>query len=596
VGQEEGQRGSMRVPEGVLSEISDKINIAEVVGQYVTLRSQGNRLVGLCPFHAEKTPSFTVTPDKGLFYCFGCHKGGNVFTFVMEIEKVPFVDAVTLLAERAGVRIDLQGTSEADLRQNALRELYDRVAGSFTYILNETSMGEAARSYLSRRGITDATRDAFRLGYAPADRGWLYGFLRKHSYSEEFLRSSGMFSSRYPQIALYWNRLMFPISNQTGSIVAFGGRTLSEGGPKYINSPETDIFRKGENLFGIDKALPEIRREGVFLIVEGYMDVLAMHQAGIPNTIAPLGTAFTEAQARRLRRYVERGVLIFDGDSAGVAATLKSVIVCERVGLRSEVVELPGGSDPAEILQNEGPDALHKLVKCPINSFDYLVRKALDRHTGATPEGKEAVIRELYPYLDSIDSEVRKEAYIARLADALGADPRGVVRDFSRLGQGNKGQVADIHSSGEAPVSQDLYLLFAVAVNRELFPLVRSRLSIDDLEDTRAKELFIALEDCFRKGDESGDCLLSGIEDQELRDRVLEKLSSDEFSTNQEQVVRQSVVAVKRRSLERKRGEIEARLRRATADDEQRELQLDKMFYDSELQKLKVNENDRTAD
>lgn len=590
----------MRIPESVLSAINEKLSIAEVVGQYVTLHGQGNRLVGLCPFHAEKTPSFSVTQDKGLFYCFGCHKGGNIYTFVMEIEKVSFVDAVALLAERAGVRLEVAGSADADLRLTALRELYNRVAGSFTYILKETPNGEAAREYLRGRGISDETVREFKLGFAPPDRGWLYRFLVQKNYSEDFLRASGLFSTRYPKITLFSNRVMFPIANHSGGVIAFGGRTLAPDAPKYINSPETEIFRKGENLFGIDKALSEIRRQGIFHLVEGYMDVLAMHQAEIKTAVAPLGTAFTEAQARRLRRYVGNGVLCFDGDSAGVAATLKAVIICEQTGIHSEVVELPGGTDPAEILQSEGPEALNKVLKYPINSFDYLVGKALGRHTEGTPEDKEAVIRELAPFFFAVDSEVRREGYVARLADALGVEARGVAGDIARLGRRGNENNADNRNREEIRISQELYLLLAVAANREFFSYVRGRLTLDDLEDPKAKEIFIALEDCYRKGEQSADGLLTGIESSELQRLILEKLSSDEFNTNREQVIKESVLSVKRRSLERKRDAVELRLRRAhtagSSGDEQRELQLDKMYFDSELEKLKVIENDRTAD
>lgn len=585
----------MRVPDSVLAEISEKLDIADIVGQYVTLRPQGSRLVGLCPFHQEKTPSFSVTPDKGLFYCFGCHKGGNIYTFVMEMEKVPFGEAVAMLAERAGVSLEFQGT-ESDLKQGALRELYDRVAGSFHYILTESAGGAAARRYLDDRGVSSETIEAFRIGFAPPQRTWLYDFLRKKNYSEAFLGSSGLFSSRYPRIALFSNRIMFPIATQTGSIVAFGGRTLSEDGPKYINSPETEIFHKSEQLYGLHQALPTIRRDGAFIVVEGYMDVLAMHQAGVTNAVAPLGTAFTEQQARKLRRYVERGVLFFDGDEAGVKAAEKSILVCEKDGLRVDVAVAEAGEDPADVLRNRGADALHKIAKCPINSFEYLLEKARERHSENSPEGKEAILRDIFPYLEIVDSEVRKESYVSQLADALGVDSQAVRRDFSKLDRGNRGGQQNGSREVDVAVGQDLYLLLALSVNREFFPFVRSRISIDDVEDRRGKDLFVALEECYRRGDESTDCLLSAIDDPRLRELVLEKSSSDVFGLNTEQIIRDAVSRLKERSLVRKRDEVLMRLKRTQAagsrEDEIKDLQMDVMFLDAELQKLKVNEND----
>jgi len=585
----------MRVPDSVLAEISEKLNIADIVGDYVTLRPQGTRMVGLCPFHNEKTPSFSVTPEKGLFYCFGCHKGGNIYTFVMEMEKVPFGEAVAILAERAGVTFDPKG-SDTDLRQNALRELYDRVAGSFHYILTESGGGEAARRYLEDRGVSDETIREFKIGFAPPQRSWLYDFLRKKNYSEAFLKSSGLFSARYPRVALYSNRIMFPIATSSGSIIAFGGRSLEDGGPKYINSPETEIFRKSEQLYGLHQALPKIRKEGKFIVVEGYMDVLAMHQAGIANTVAPLGTAFTEQQARRLRRYVEEGLLFFDGDAAGVKAAEKSILVCEKVGIRAQVAVVEAGADPADILKKQGADALHKIVKYPINSFEYLLEKARERHISDSPEGKEAIIRDIFPYLDVVESEVRKETYVSHLADALGVDSRAIRRDFSRFNRWGGPEQVDGRRGIDAAVTQDLYLLLALSVNREFFPFVRSRISIDDIEDRRGKELFVALEECYRKGDQSTDCLLSAIEDPRLRELILEKISSDEFGLNQERFIKETVSRLKQRSLVRKRDEVLSRLKHAQGTglhgDEIKDLQLDVMFLDAELQKLKVNDND----
>jgi DNA primase len=585
----------MRVPDNVLAEITDKLGIAEVVGEYVTLRSQGARLVGLCPFHNEKTPSFSVTPDKGLFYCFGCHKGGNLFTFVMEMEKVPFGEAVALLAEKAGVSYDLQ-TAPADLHQSALRELYDRVAGSFHFILKESVGGEPGRRYLEERGISIETIEKFRVGFAPSQRNWLYDFLRKKNYSEGFLATSGLFSSRFPRVSLFSNRIMFPIVTQSGSTVAFGGRALSDNGPKYINSPETEIFHKGEQLYGLFQALPTIRKESHFIIVEGYFDVLAMHQAGIFSAVAPLGTAFTVQQARKLRRYTERGILFFDGDAAGVSAAKKSVLVSERAGIRVDIVGVEPGMDPADILKNQGPDALHKLAKYPISSFDYLLEKARERYDEHSPEGKEAIIREFFPFIDIIDSEVRKETYVTHLSDALGVDSGAILRDFSRFDGGNNAESGIAPREVDPATTQDLYLLLALSVNREFFSFVRTRLSIEDIEDPRGRELFIALEECYRKGDKSTDCLLDAIENPRLRELVIEKLSSDEFGLNQEEYVRSTVIRLKARSLERKKSEVDIRLKQAQAsgkpEDEIRELMLDVMFLNAELQKLKVNEND----
>lgn len=588
----------MRIAESQIRAITDKLNIADVVGEYVSLKSQGGRLWGLCPFHGEKTPSFSVTPDKGLFYCFGCQKGGDIISFVMEIEKLTFMEAAKLLAERAGVTLTLgEGGEERDaLKRDALKELYNRVAGSFQYILRERPQAEGARRYLADRGLTSETLDSFRIGYAPPDRRWLHGFLTKHSYSPEFLAGSGLFSARNPQASLFANRIMFPIADQHGRVIAFGGRTLDDDGPKYINSPETEIFHKGENLFGLDKALAGIRESQRFIVVEGYTDVLALHQAGVRNAVAPLGTAFTEQQARRLRRYTEHGILLFDGDSAGQAATSRAIILCEKVGISPEIVELADDMDPAEILQKRGPEALHNSVKCPINGFVYLVGKALDKHDVKEPEGKEAVLRELAQYLDTIDSNVKKDGCLTLLADALHVERSAVVSDYERLRKG-EGPARESERSVRAVVGDnELFLMLAVAANRTLFPYVRSRIQdLDDLETKWGRALWIALEEAFRRGDESLGGLIESLEDEELRALVIEQLSTGKFETEDpDKMIRESVTAIQRRSLKVKRREVEVQLRVAQSEErsieEIKRLLADKAHFDGELLKLEGEE------
>ncbi len=581
----------MRIPESQIQSITDKLNIADVVGEYVSLKLQGGRLWGLCPFHGEKTPSFSVTPDKGLFYCFGCQKGGNLFTFVMEMEKMTFMEAAKHLADKAGVSLVVGEDNREELKRDTLKELHDRVAGSLHFILRERPEAEEARRYLRGRGLTEETLAAFKIGYAPADRFWLHAFLTKHNYSPEFLAGSGLFTAKNPRAALLSNRIIFPIADQHGRVIAFGGRTLDETGPKYINSPETEIFRKGENLFGLDKALPVIRESGQFIVVEGYTDVLALHQAGVRNVVAPLGTAFTEQQARRLRRYTERGILLFDSDSAGVAATAKAILLCERVGLAAEVVELPEGLDPAEILQKQGPEALHNSVKCPINSFVYLMGKALDRHNIREPEGKEAVLRELTQYIDTIDSDIRKESCLTSLADALHVERSAVASDYERLRKGSPAE-RPIERAGQAVArDNDLFLMLAVAANRSYFPYVRSRIQVDDLDSRRGRTLWIALEECFRSGDESVGGLLQAVEDESLRAFVVERLSGGEFAPEDpDKMIREGVLGIKRRSLQKRRREVELRLRVAQSEgrpiDEINGLLADKAHFDGELEKL----------
>jgi DNA primase len=284
-----------RIPEETVRTILDRTDIVAVIGDYVRLEKRGGRYLGLCPFHNEKTPSFSVDREKGFFYCFGCHKGGDVITFLREQDKLSYREALEELAKKAGVPLEFEeAPPEEEKARKALFELYDRIAGTFHYLLTEHESGKEALAYLRRRGVPDAFRDAFRLGYAPRDRRWLYSFLRKKGYSADFLAHSGIFAERHPDFPLFADRLIFPITTARGETIAFGGRLLEGDGPKYINSPDTVLFHKQENLFALDKAQASIKKEGKALICEGYMDALSFHIAGISYAVAPLGTAFTE--------------------------------------------------------------------------------------------------------------------------------------------------------------------------------------------------------------------------------------------------------------------------------------------------------------
>jgi DNA primase len=583
----------MKIPDHIIERINQTLSIVDIVGQYLTLRPAGGRYVGLCPFHQEKTPSFSVTPDRNLFYCFGCHKGGNIFTFVMEMEKVSFSEAAEILAKKAGISIEPGERTESDREREALFSLYERLAGSFHAIFKDFPAAAHARDYLARRGISEESIEAFQIGYAPADRYWLKKFLLTKNFSEQILEKSGLFSRKYPDSAFFSDRIIFPIYNGSGRVVAFGGRLLSGDGPKYLNSPETAIFKKGDGLFGLKQALPEIKKAGEFILVEGYVDVIAMHQAGIRTVVAPLGTAFTEQQAFMLKRFVERGILLFDGDAAGVKATKRAVPILEKAGLSSRVIALPSDDDPADILQKQGAEALHNLVKYPINSFEYLVKLALIANDASTPEGKEAIVREVFPYIEGIESEVKRESCLKIVSEALQLESRAVYEDFKRRKTVSSVTVPEgaVRSSAPRKMSTDLFLMIALIAHSEMFPYVRSMLTPDDFADDEGKSLFILLEDCYRKEDMDHLKILARIENEGLKALVLEKLNSGEFELNQDRLIKDSVLRMKLRSLDMKRQNVSKAISRLEKEPEAAEklkdLISEKMYLDEELSKLK---------
>ncbi|MFW6292240.1 MAG: DNA primase, partial [Spirochaetota bacterium] len=366
-----------RIPDTTIDEVARRVDIVELVGRYVTLERKGQRYMGLCPFHSEKTPSFSVDPEAGLYYCFGCQRGGGVYKFVMEMEGLSFPEAVRQLGEEVGVEI---AGSEEDDESNrvarALGELYNRVARTFVHFLG-TEEGAQARQTLREREISDETIERFGIGYARRDAYWLHGFLTRKGYSQEFLQTSGLFTRANPRRALFAGRIMFPIRSHRGDVLAFGGRIMAGDGPKYINSPETPIYRKRESLFGIDVALKAIRQERHVVLAEGYMDVIALHQAGVGTAVAPLGTSFTEEQGRFLSRYIDRATLLFDADEAGARATRRAAEILEPHGITASVSVLDEGTDPADLLRERGSQAVLNAVSSPLTVLEFLVRQSL---------------------------------------------------------------------------------------------------------------------------------------------------------------------------------------------------------------------------
>jgi DNA primase len=615
-----------------------------VVEDYLRLEKRSGRYWGLCPFHQEKTPSFTVDPDRKLYYCFGCHKGGTIVDFIMEMDKLSYPEAIETLAKRFGVEIIYENNGDApqkrehDSRIEDLAELYRKVSGSFHYLLTKKNEGQAALGYIISRGISIETIERFRLGYAPSNRTWLFQFLSGKGYSESLLASSGLFSKKYPRYAFFSDKLMFPIGDRQGRTVAFGARLLPgpEGsaveGPKYINSAESELYRKGQTLFAIDLAQAEIRKAKSVYLAEGYMDVIALHQAGIGNAVAPLGTAFTDDQAKLLRRWAETVYLIFDSDEAGQTATVKAILTCRRNGLSCSVV-VPGVSsggigegpgqknanppsffkDPADILKELGPEALQKRVKCFIIDFEYLISRSRVLFDLTGSEGKSRGAAFLFPYLEVLDSEVSRDTCVGAIADALGVDREAVLDDYRHFdyrrfdGSQNSSRQDDRHAgfprsfsgdrgqTGSPELKQrplrmndELYLLAAVFVNPGLFLQLRAKLSIEELDDPNAKELFIVLEEWFRNdGSADMDALLPEIRDGPLRDFIIRQSASGAFS-RAEQLLADGITKVKRRGLERRRAEIVRELRVAAGTGRRdEELLTEKVHIDAELHRFK---------
>jgi DNA primase len=594
-----------RIPERVVTDIVSKTDIVRVVGEYVRLEKRGSRWIGLCPFHNERTPSFGVNEDRGFFYCFGCKKGGDAITFLKEIEKCGYVEALERLAEKAGVAISYEGEDDpaeakAARERDSLYELYEKLAGTFNHLLVSDTRGQAALSYVRSRKLPDSIIESFRLGYSPADRGWLHRFLRGKSYSEAFLAETGLFSKKYPGSSIFSDRLMFPISDARGRVVAFGGRLLSGDGPKYLNSPETSIFRKHETLFGLSLSSSAMRTGGEAILCEGYMDTIAFHAAGIPWAVAPLGTSFTESQASLLKRFVNTVILSFDSDEAGRKASERAIGIAEGAGLGVRVLRIAGAKDPAEILEKNGPQRLKKDSGSTITADEFMIGNAVSYHLDGESGSQTAAFEYLFPFIAGIASEIRRDSFINAAANGLGADPVSVRSDFERFLK--KGTSHRILTKEEPHVaflpSSDAELIAALVANADLFEAARAEIGPADFEDEPLKDAFIVMEECFRGGFLNVASVTDRLASEGLKTLILQKVSDGAYAINPERFIVDGVRGVKERALERQKERIVARIREYDEERDGDELSLndlmyEKMFLDGELTRIKEERHGR---
>ncbi len=410
--------------ERLIEEIKEHNEIVAVVSEYVQLKPQGRAYVGLCPFHGEKTPSFTVSREKQLYHCFGCGAGGDVLSFIMNIENLTFGEALRLLAERANISLPDQHLSTPQRREKEelerLYKLNDLAARFYQKILLQTETGKRALAYLKERGISRQTAEQFRLGYAPPHWTGLVMFLRQKGIPLQEAEKAGLVrgggDGYYDR---FRDRLLFPILNLRGQVIGFGGRILGEGQPKYLNSPETAIFQKGRSLYGLFQARDQIRREQQALIVEGYMDVLQAHQHGVPWAVASLGTALTTDQVKMLKRYTGRVVIAYDADAAGQAATVRGLDLIQDAGLEVRVAVLPAGEDPDSLLRKEGADSFLRLVAKSVDLFTFKLSYILEREDLSTPSGKARAINQVFPVLSQVRNRIAREGYLKQIAAAL---------------------------------------------------------------------------------------------------------------------------------------------------------------------------------
>lgn len=477
-----------------LEEIRSRLPIEEVVGNYVQLKKMGRNFKALCPFHSEKTPSFIVSPEKGMAYCFGCRKGGDIFAFVQEIEQLDFPETVRWLADKAGVTIEQEYRSKE--KKEEKETLLEILHEAHRFFQKELDTSAEAKAYLEKRGYQKGDRDRFGLGYSPDSFHTLTQWLKKKGYPSKMILKSGLTAQKnFGDTAIYdrfRHRIMFPIDDPFGKLVGFGGRTLGADPEtaKYLNAPETPLYHKGKTLFLFHLAKAAIRERNRAIIVEGYFDALTSHQKGYEETVASLGTALTEEQIKLIGRFTENLIFAFDADTAGQEAASRSIELAQRLGYTASVLLIPSGKDPDEALRTT-PKAWEEAVKKSVNAVDYEFQKAFHAGNPKTIAGKKQIVAGLLPILQRLQNSVEREGYVKKLSFELETSPESIWTEFSKHSSKFPRKVIEsTQSSGVTTYSRLEHLLGLLINTPELIVQAREHLKPDYLNSDEEKGLY----------------------------------------------------------------------------------------------------------
>ena len=427
----------MYYPDEVIEEVRSSNNIVDIIGGYVRLQKKGSSYFGLCPFHNEKSPSFSVSPNKQMYYCFGCGAGGNVFTFIMEYENQSFPEAVKILADRAGIALpEAELTEEQKRERNKRQQLLEinKTAANYFYYQLNGDQGQQAREYLENRRLSKETQIHFGLGYASKYSNDLYLYLKKKGYQDQILKETGLLTYDEKRGAhdKFWNRVMFPIMDVNNRVIGFGGRVMGDGTPKYLNSPETMLFDKSRNLYGLNYA--RTSRKPYMIICEGYMDVIAMHQAGFTNAVASLGTAFTAQHSVLLKRYTQEVRLAYDSDGAGQKAALRAIPILKSAGNNVRVIHMDPYKDPDEFIKNLGTEAFQERIDAAESSFMFEISVLEKNYKQSDPEGRASFMKAMARRLLEFPQELERNIYIDAIAGRYGIASEELKRMVNSFG------------------------------------------------------------------------------------------------------------------------------------------------------------------
>ena len=499
--------------EEIIDEVREKSDIVDVISPYVRLTKRGSNYVGLCPFHNEKTPSFSVNTERQCFHCFGCGVGGNSISFVMKYENLTFTEAVRQLADKAGMNLPEENYNpEYRKRADLKTRLFDiyKEAAKFYYFQLRSDYGNFPMEYLKNRGLSDETINAFGLGYSIKSANALYNYLKSKDYSDELMIKAELVTFKEGRgiFDMFWNRVIFPIMDQNNKVIAFGGRVMGDGEPKYLNSRETDIFNKRRNLYGLNFA--KHSRQGYMLLCEGYMDVIALHQAGFTNAVASLGTSLTEEQARLISRYVKEVIITYDSDGAGVKAAIRAIPILKTAGIRTKILKLTPFKDPDELIKSAGREEFEKRIQNAENSFDFELYNIEKNYDLSEPEGKTEFLNRVAERLTEFEEELERENYIAAVAAKYFVSKDSLNRLVNKIGEAREIRDTDkeagerikknerVNTADDGLIKTNRLLLSFIADQPELYKRIKNIISENDfatpLYKDVARRIFMQIE------------------------------------------------------------------------------------------------------
>ena len=566
----------MYYPDEVIEEVRSSNNIVDVIGSYVRLQKKGSSYFGLCPFHNEKSPSFSVSPNKQMYYCFGCGAGGNVFTFIMEYENQTFPEAMKVLADRAGIALPEAELTEEQKRERNKRQLLleiNKTAANYFYYQLNNEQGQQAREYLENRKLSKETQIHFGLGYASKYSNDLYLYLKKKGYSDQILKETGLltYDEKHGAHDKFWNRVMFPIMDVNNKVIGFGGRVMGDGTPKYLNSPETMLFDKSRNLYGLNYA--RTSRKSYMIICEGYMDVIAMHQAGFTNAVASLGTAFTMQHSVLLKRYTQEVRLAYDSDGAGQKAALRAIPILKSAGINVRVIHMNPYKDPDEFIKNLGTEAFQERIDAAESSFMFEISVLEKNYKQSDPEGRASFMKAMARRLLQFPQELERNIYIDAIAGRYGIASEELKRMVNSFGASmSREQVEEAiyqqQEQEEMPVkkraekensvltAQKLFLTWLIE-DPSLYDKIKDYIDEDDFEDPLYhKAATLVFEELKVTGQVTPARILNQFEDVEEQKTVASlfntKLKTDDDPAIREKALNETVKRIKKNSLDLK--------------------------------------------